>query len=278
MKTKIVFSLVSLLLVALSDPAWARGGGGGHFGGGGGGGRPGGGGFHSGPGTFSGGRPAYFYSRGMGFAGRRPGLAGRGLGFAPSRTGQVRSPIQQSHSLARSTRSGRGITNSATHSAQPTQRATLNGRTDHISERHNAANWHGDWDRRHSHFFHNRFFVFDDGFWFGLDPGFFPWDYYPYYAYDYYPYDYYPGYYADVEPYYYNEGVYSDTPVQDPTVSAVQTDLTQKGYFNGPIDGIYGPATRDAVAKYQIAKGLDVTGSLSPDTLQSLGLSQPNAS
>ena len=278
MKTKIVFSLVSLLLVALSDPAWARGGGGGHFGGGGGGGRPGGGGFHSGPGTFSGGRPAYFYSRGMGFAGRRPGLAGRGLGFAPSRTGQVRSPIQQSHSPPRSTRSGRGITNPATHSAQPTQRATLNGRTDHISERHNAANWHGDWDRRHSHFFHNRFFVFDDGFWFGLDPGFFPWDYYPYYAYDYYPYDYYPGYYADVEPYYYNEGVYSETPVQDPTVSAVQTDLTQNGYFNGPIDGIYGPATRDAVAKYQIAKGLGVTGSLSPDTLQSLGLPQPNAS
>jgi len=287
MKAKIVFSLASLLLVGLSDPAWARGGGGfggggfgggGHFGGGGGGGRPGGGGFHSGPGAFSGGRPAYFYSRGMGFAGGRPGPAGRGLGFASSRAGQARSPIQQSHSLARSTRSGRGITNSATHSAQPTQRATLNGRTDHISERHNAANWHSNWDRRHSHFFHNRFFVFDDGFWFGLDPGFFPWDYYPYYAYDYYPYDYYPGYYADVEPQYYDEGVYSDTPVQDPTVSAVQTDLTKKGYFNGPIDGIYGPATRDAVARYQIAKGLSVTGSLSGDTLQSLGLPQPNAS
>jgi hypothetical protein len=292
MKTKTVFGLLlSLLLVALSDPAWARGGGGGfggggfgsggHFGGGGfaGGGRPGGGAFHSGARGFSGGRPAYFYSRGM--------------GFAPSRTGQVRSPIQQSHSSAGMTRIGRGITNSAAHSAQraplhasnpatrsahPSQRPTLNGRTDHISERHNATNWHSDWDRRHSHFFHNRFFVFDDGFWFGLDPGFFPWDYYPYYAYDYYPYDYYPGYYADVEPDYYNEGVYSDTPVQDPTVSAVQTDLTQKGYFNGPIDGIYGPATRDAVAKYQIAKGLDVTGSLSPDTLQSLGLPQPNAS
>jgi Putative peptidoglycan binding domain len=287
MKAKIVFSLASLFLVGLSDPAWARGGGGfggggfgggGHFGGGGGGGRPGGGGFHSGPGAFSGGRPAYFYSRGMGFAGGRPGPAGRGLGFASSRAGQARPPIQQSHSLARSTRSGRGITNSATHSAQPTQRATLNGRTDHISERHNAANWHSNWDRRHSHFFHNRFFIFDDGFWFGLDPGFFPWDYYPYYAYDYYPYDYYPGYYADVEPQYYDEGVYSDTPVQDPTVSAVQTDLTKKGYFNGPIDGIYGPATRDAVARYQIAKGLSVTGSLSGDTLQSLGLPQPNAS
>jgi peptidoglycan hydrolase-like protein with peptidoglycan-binding domain len=120
--------------------------------------------------------------------------------------------------------------------------------------------------------------VFDDGFWFGLDPGFFPWDYYPYYAYDYYPYDYYPGYYADVEPYYYDEGVYSDTPMQDPTVTAVQKDLTQLGYYSGPVDGIYGPSTRDAVAKYQMAKNLDVNGSLSPQTLQSLGLPQPSAS
>jgi hypothetical protein len=273
MKTKTVFGLVSLLLVALSDAAWARGGGGGfggggfggggHFGGGGfaGGGHPGGGGFHAASRGFSGGRPAYFYSRGMHFA--QPG------------TGQFRSA---GHMVRSSGSTNRRITNSAIRSARPIQRATLNGRTDHISERHNAANWHSDWDRRHSHFFHNRFFVFDDGFWFGLDPGFFPWDYYPYYAYDYYPYDYYPGYYADVEPYYYNEGVYSDTPVQDPTVSAVQTDLTQQGYFNGPIDGIYGPATRDAVAKYQMAKGLDVTGSLSPDTLRSLGLPQPAAS
>ena len=29
-----------------------------------------------------------------------------------------------------------------------------------------------------------------DGFWCGLDAGFFPWDYLPYYAGDYYPYDY----------------------------------------------------------------------------------------
>jgi CheY-like chemotaxis protein len=41
-----------------------------------------------------------------------------------------------------------------------------------------------------------------------------------------------------------------------------------------PVDGIFGPATRDAVAKYQIANQLNVTGSLSPDTLQSLGLPQ----
>ena len=141
-----------------------------------------------------------------------------------------------------------------------------------IAERHDQ-NWHQDWDRRHAHFFHNRFFVFDDGFWYGLDAGFFPWDYYPYYAYDYYP-----GYYADAEPYYYDNGVYSSTPMRDSTVTAVQKQLTQLGYYNGPVDGIFGRLTRDAVAKYQIAKHLDVTGSLSPQTLQSFGLPQPEAS
>jgi len=152
----------------------------------------------------------------------------------------------------------------------------LNGRRDHIAERHNS-NWHRDWDRRHAHFFQNRFFVFDNGFWFGLDSGFYPWDYLPYYAYDYYPYD----YYTDVQPDDNtatdntpadNTAADNDAPVADTTVQAVQTELTQLGYYKGPVDGIFGPTTRDAVAKYQMDKQLDVTGSLSPDTLQSLGV------
>jgi hypothetical protein len=162
----------------------------------------------------------------------------------------------------------------------------LNGRTDHIAERHDA-NWHRDWDRRHAHFDHNRFFVFADGFWCGLDAGFFPWDYLPYYAGDYYPYDYYTdvqpdyniapasaypyGYYTGVQPDY-NNAAANGVPVADPTVEATQERLAQLGYYNGPVDGIFGPTTRDAVAKYQIDKQLDVTGSLSPDTLQSLGV------
>ena len=152
----------------------------------------------------------------------------------------------------------------------------VNGRTDHIAERHDA-NWHGDWDRRHAHFDHGHFFVFVGGFWCGLDAGFFPWDYLPYYADDYYPYDYYT---ADV-PQYDNENteaVDDGVPVADPTVQAVQTQLTQLGYYNGPADGFFGPATRDAVAKYQIARNLTVTGSLSPDMLQSLGLPQATGS
>jgi N-acetylmuramoyl-L-alanine amidase len=162
----------------------------------------------------------------------------------------------------------------------------LNGRTDHIAERHDG-NWHRDWDRRHAHFFHNRFFVFDNGFWFGLDAGFFPWDYLPYYGGDYYPYDYYtdvqPDYNtapASAYPYDYYTGVQPDdntaadngAPVADATVEATQERLAQLGYYNGPVDGVFGPTTRDAVAKYQIDNQLDVTGSLSPDTLQSLGV------
>src|SRR5256884_5275315 len=50
----------------------------------------------------------------------------------------------------------------------------FNGRMGRIVERHDA-NWHHDLDRRHGHFFRNRFFVFDDGFWFGLD-GYYPYD------------------------------------------------------------------------------------------------------
>ena len=165
----------------------------------------------------------------------------------------------------------RGVMPSTARPSRTFPQRGLNGRTDHIAERHDA-NWHRDWDRRHAHFDHDRFFVFDDGFWFGLDPGFYPWDYLPYYADDYYPYD----YYADSQPY--DNTDTNSVPAADPTVEAIQEELAQQGYYNGPVDGIFGPTTRDAVAKYQTANQLNVTGSLSPDTMQSLGLPQPAAS
>jgi hypothetical protein len=165
------------------------------------------------------------------------------------------------------------MTNAAARQSRTFERSGFNRRiAAHIAERH-EANWHGDWDRRHAHFDHGRFFVFINGFWCGLDDGFYPWDYYPYYSYDYYPYD----YYTDSQPYD-NTDVDNGIPAADATVQAAQTELTQLGYYNGPVDGIFGPATRDAVAKYQISNQLDVTGSLSPDTLQSLGLPRPAAS
>jgi Putative peptidoglycan binding domain len=300
MKRLRLFSLVSITSIALAQAAWAGhgGGGGGGFGGGGFGGGHGGGfggGAHfggsgfGGASQFGGGFHAPGPSRIVGV-----GTRGGGVGFG---SGRYSPYMSAPSSTIRSTTAGRGVNPRlrATANRHPATPATapnrapntapvarssgniaqrgLNGRTDHISERHPATNWHSDWDRHHAHYFHHRFFVFDDGFWFGLDDGFYPWDYYPYYAFDYYPYDYYPGYYADVEPYYNNEGVtYNNVPSPDSTVTAVQTRLTQLGYYNGPADGIYGPLTRDAVARYQTDKNLQVTGNLSTVTLQSLGV------
>src|SRR5438105_5390187 len=268
MRKLTLVSLVGITSIALAHAAWAAGHGGGGGGFGGGGFSGGGGGHAGGGGHFVGG--GGFRSAGPGFSGRPGYFYSRGMGFTNSRAAQFRSPVSRPPSLAIP---NRGITNSATGQSPTSGRSALNSTMGHIAERHDA-NWHQDWDRRHVHFFHNRFFVFEDGFWFGLDDGFFPWDYYPYYAYDYYPYD----YYADAEPYYYDNGAYSSAPMSDPTVTAVQTQLTQLGYYNGPVDGIFGPLTRDAVAKYQIAKQLNVTGSLSPDTLQSLRLRQATPS
>ncbi len=199
-----------------------------------------------------------------------------------NRFSSTRNPVGQPPPAA----SNRAANASAARSPGTGVHRGLNGRTDHIAERHDS-NWHRDWDRRHAHFFHNRFFVFDNGFWCGLDGGFFPWDYLPYYAGDYYPYDYYTdvqpddnsapasaypyGYYTGVEQDY-NNAAANGAPVADPTIEATQERLAQLGYYNGPVDGIFGPTTRDAVAKYQIDNQLDVTGSLSPDTLQSLGV------
>ena len=171
--------------------------------------------------------------------------------------------------------------------AQPQQGSSLNSRPaiarqsvqrfpnlrNHVVSQQ-SANLHGDWDRRHAHFDHGRFFVFVDGFWWGLDAGYYPWDYLPYYPNDYYPYD----YYTDVDPYNYDGTNYDVDPADSATVQTVQMQLARLGYYNGSIDGVFGPSTRDAVARYQIANQLNVTGSLSPDTLQLLGLPQATAS
>jgi hypothetical protein len=264
MKIKQIISLiVGITSVALSPMTWAAGhGGGGGFGGGGfSGGHASGGGGHFGGGVqrFSGG--------GMRFA-SRPGMSPI-RGRVISGAGRVTNTRPALSNVARN----RGVMSSATRSSQAFSQRGLNGRTNHIAERHDAS-WHGDWDRRHAHFDHDRFFVFIDGFWCGLDDGFFPWDYLPYYANDYYPYD----YYADVDPYDNNGATYNIAPADSATVQAVQTRLLNLGYYNGSIDGVFGPSTRDAVAKFQIANQLNVTGSLSPDILQSLGLTQPTPS
>ena len=147
---------------------------------------------------------------------------------------------------------------------------------DHVVARH-SADWHRDWDRRHGHFHHGHVFVFIDGFWWGLDPGF-----YPYYAYDNYPYDDngyanngYPYDYYEYSPSNYDDQQGYAPSYQDAnntTVSAVQSKLAKLGYYRGAIDGVEGDETQAALARYQEEHNLSVTGTLTAATLQALGL------
>ena len=278
MKTKQIISLlVSITCVALSPAIQAagNGGGGGGFHGGGFGGGFHGGGFRAG--GFAGG--VGMRGGGVGFGGARfsgsvQNFAGAGPRFSSMGHPSSRQPVydgRPNRSVTSNITSNRAAMASTVRPSQTLPQRGVNGRMNHIAERHDT-NWHNDWDRRHAHFDHGHFFVFINGFWCGLDDGFFPWDYLPYYADDYYPYD----YYADSLPY--NNNAYNIDPADSATVQAVQRQLLDLGYYNGSIDGVFGPATRDAVAKYQIAKQLNVTGSLSPDTLQSLNLPQTTAS
>ena len=259
METKAALSLIGVFLFTVADQtlvAADHGGRGGGFGGGG---------FHSG-GFSAGGRVAGGVGTrggGVGFGGMR--VPGRVLGFegAGPRFSTFGHP-----SHAQPQPGSSSIQASRPGVARQSDQRFSNLRN-HVVARHDAS-WHSEWDRRHTHFDRGRFFVFIDGFWCGLDSGFFPWDYLPYYPNDYYPYD----YYADTDPYDYNNANYDVDSTDGPTVQAVQMQLARLGYYSGSIDGVFGPSTRDAVARYQIANQLNVTGSLSADTLQSLGLPQ----
>ncbi|PZF77763.1 hypothetical protein DK847_04855 [Aestuariivirga litoralis] len=51
----------------------------------------------------------------------------------------------------------------------------------------------------------------------------------------------------------------------DPVVEAVQRELLSAGYYKGPVDGVNGRKTRQAVAAYQKAMGLEADGQPSSD-------------
>jgi peptidoglycan hydrolase-like protein with peptidoglycan-binding domain len=52
--------------------------------------------------------------------------------------------------------------------------------------------------------------------------------------------------------------------------TTLQTELQQVGYYDGPIDGIYGPATVDAVKRLQADSGLNETGFVDAATAEAL--------
>jgi hypothetical protein len=203
-------------------------------------------------------RQPYINSNGRGFSGARqlvPGNINRGdrpTKFSNTGNRAVTNPKRDGNSAGQ-VRGGNNL---------PT-----NWRS-HVVAQH-SANWHRDWDRSRDHTWNGHHCRFINGSWVIFDFGFFPW--WPYwYPYDYYAYDYY------AHPYDYDTGDYDQNgyadQYADSTVAAAQERLAQQGYYRGAIDGVFGSETRRAVLRYQGNHGLRVTGNLTTDTLQALGL------
>jgi hypothetical protein len=57
------------------------------------------------------------------------------------------------------------------------------------------------------------------------------------------------------------------------TVRQVQQALHRLGYYNGDIDGDFGPNTQTALQRYQVSAGEPVTGTLNLSVLSRLGVS-----
>ncbi len=74
-------------------------------------------------------------------------------------------------------------------------------------------------------------------------------------------------------------GTTTTQPVVNPTVKAnreIQADLTDLGFYSGPINGIYGPATTAAVKRFQARAGLGVDGIAGPQTMAAINLALGN--
>jgi Putative peptidoglycan binding domain len=96
------------------------------------------------------------------------------------------------------------------------------------------------------------YYYWNNGYWYpawGYDPG------HEYYAYD--------------APIY--VGHRAEPP--DRVIADVQAELQQMGYYQGEVDGLLGPLTRQALTDYQADQGLQVTAVIDEPTLDSLGMS-----
>ena len=58
----------------------------------------------------------------------------------------------------------------------------------------------------------------------------------------------------------------------------VQQALKRRGFDVGPVDGIWGPTTAEAIRMFQKENGLRVSGRLDPETVAELGLARGVAS
>jgi len=83
------------------------------------------------------------------------------------------------------------------------------------------------------------------------------------------------GYNSSAEYYPYDGPIYVGQRAEPPdrVIADVQTELQQMGYYQGEVDGLLGPMTRQALTAYQADQGLTTTAAIDEPTLNSLGLS-----
>jgi hypothetical protein len=113
---------------------------------------------------------------------------------------------------------------------------------------HERSWWHNHYNR--VVFVYGGWYYWNAGWWYPA------WGYAPnsYYAYD--------------GPIY----AYNSLP-PDQVVANVQAALQAQGYYQGDVDGLLGPLTREAIASYQRDHGLYETAAVDQPTLESLGMS-----
>jgi hypothetical protein len=82
------------------------------------------------------------------------------------------------------------------------------------------------------------------------------------------------GYDSSNEYYAYDAPIYVGPSAEPPdkVIADVQATLQQMGYYQGEVDGLLGPLTRQALAAYQADNGLTTTEVIDEPTLQSLGM------
>jgi hypothetical protein len=79
--------------------------------------------------------------------------------------------------------------------------------------------------------------------------------------------------YAPSVTYVYDGPIYAYNGLSPDQVTVnVQEQLARAGYYEGPIDGLLGPMTREAIAAYQANNGLAITSAIDEPTLATLGL------
>jgi peptidoglycan hydrolase-like protein with peptidoglycan-binding domain len=65
------------------------------------------------------------------------------------------------------------------------------------------------------------------------------------------------------------------TPQSDPMVRQIQGILQERGYAPGPLDGVFGKKTREALRRFQRDHRLSVTGEIDTATKSALLSPQP---